>query len=53
MNKELVQNIVCNGKRFVIVKLDKSAHIMSIDEWKWVFDQLRPGRWGNGGRVRK
>lgn len=49
----IIRDFVSHGKRMVIVKLEHGTHVMTEDEWKWVFGQSRPERWRNGVRVKR
>lgn len=45
---EIVGNFISHGKYMFIVKFEHGTHVMSKEDWKWVFGQLKPERWENG-----
>ncbi len=37
MEYKLIKEFKCNGKEMVVVKLEHGTHIISYDEWNWIF----------------
>lgn len=44
MSREVVKHFICCGKQMVIVELENSAHVMTLEEWKRVYGKLHPER---------
>lgn len=53
MSREVVKHFICCGKQMVIVELENSAHVMTLEEWKRVYGKLHPERWENSKGTRK
>lgn len=42
---EVIKEFECHGKQMVTVRIGSAAHVMSLEEWRKIYDRNHQGKW--------